>query len=217
MGSSVGRIPPNGEFVGQFALEDFPALVRSGRIKPEDFTTIAVGTYEEFLQSGGAKWTTVANLIGDARPVGEPSRPARSARPPDFRKISLAVLGIAAVGLVIAGQDVALLWLGFTAAIVFVGLHKTNAQPTRISGGTPKGAVLIFLSVVGLTGFALFLLFGGLASAAQGFASFTIYLGSGFLVAWLLKRSGNGGCAAALLIWLGMILLLFSICGGGHN
>ncbi len=36
---------PNGRFAGQYAVEGFPGLVKSGRIRAGDFTTVAAGTY----------------------------------------------------------------------------------------------------------------------------------------------------------------------------
>ena len=60
---------PNGEFVGQFKFEEIPALVKSGRIRREDFATEAAGSYEEMVKSGTAKWTTVAALLVGIIPV----------------------------------------------------------------------------------------------------------------------------------------------------
>ena len=56
---------PNGRLVGQFSIEDIPALVQRGEISPTDAVTESVAPYAELVRHGNANWLTVAVLLAE--------------------------------------------------------------------------------------------------------------------------------------------------------
>jgi hypothetical protein len=88
---------PNGQFVGQFPLEEILVLVKRGEITPDDVVTESLGTYAELVRDGNASWITVAALLAHHPNLATDQTPSAPPLPPTHPNQSKAqrIAGIA--------------------------------------------------------------------------------------------------------------------------
>ena len=154
------------------------------------------------------------------------------------RRHGLGLLLACGVGALVAGgimlvmqAPLASAWLTLAVALGLVLVSFFRPKPdqprdpapeslqTRRS--SPKGVGLLLLKLIGPVVFVpvvLSILWIGFGVSATGnVGGGVVMLCLGLLAVWGLVKRGHGGCAVLILLLLGMMLLLFSICGGGQH